>query len=95
MRLISIVRSPNPAKKWRAKFEKDDGRTKSTDFGAAGMDDYTLSKDAEQAARYRTRHAKDLNTNDPTRAGFLSYYILWASPSFRANVAAYKNKFNL
>jgi len=95
MRLVSIVRSPNPAKKWRATFEKDDGRKKTTDFGSAGMDDYTISKDAAQAERYRTRHAKDLKTNDPTRAGYLSYYILWASPSFRANVAAFKNKFNL
>ncbi len=94
MRLISIVRSPNPAKKWRAKFEVD-GRERHTDFGAAGMQDYTQHHDPERAARYRARHAKDLNTNDPTRAGYLSYYILWASPSFRANVAAYKNKFNL
>lgn len=95
MRLVSIVRSPNPAKKWRATFEKDDGRLKHTDFGSAGMQDYTLSKDAEQAERYRARHLKDLNTNDPTRAGYLAYYILWASPSFRANVQAFKNKFNL
>ena len=95
MKLLSIVRSPNPAKKWRATFQKDDGRTKSTDFGSAGMDDYTISKDAAQAERYRTRHAKDLATKDPTRAGFLSYYILWASPNFRANIAAYKNKFQL
>jgi hypothetical protein len=95
MKLLSIVKSPNPAKKWRATFEKDDGRKKTTDFGAQGMQDYTLSKDAEQAERYRTRHAKDLKTNDPTRAGYLSYYILWAGPSFRANVAAFKNKFNL
>jgi hypothetical protein len=95
MRLVSIVRSPNPAKKWRATFEKDDGRLKHTDFGANGMQDFTQHKDPERAERYRTRHAKDLKTNDPTRAGYLSYYILWAGPSFRANVAAFKNKFNL
>ena len=95
MRLVSIVRSPKEGKKWRATFEKDDGRRKSTDFGSAGADDYTISKDAAQAERYRTRHAKDLETNDPTRAGYLSYYILWASPSFRANVRAFKNKFGL
>jgi hypothetical protein len=95
MRLVSIVRSPKEGKKWRATFEKDDGRRKSTDFGASGMDDFTISKDPAQAERYRTRHAKDLETNDPTRAGYLSYYILWASPSFRANVRAFKNKFGL
>lgn len=94
MRLVSITRSPNPAKKWRAKFEHD-GRERHTDFGAAGMQDYTQHGDPERAERYRARHHKDLNTNDPTRAGYLSYYILWASPSFRANVQAFKNKFNL
>ena len=94
MRLVSIVKSPNPAKKWRAKFEHE-GRERHTDFGSAGMDDYTIAKDAAQAERYRTRHAKDLKTNDPTRAGYLSYYILWASPSMRANITAFKNKFNL
>lgn len=94
MRLISIVRSPNPAKKWRAKFEVN-GRERHTDFGAQGMQDFTQHKDPERAERYRTRHRKDLDTNDPTRAGYLSYYILWASPNFRANVQAYKNKFQL
>lgn len=94
MRLVKIVPSPNAAKKWRAIFE-DDGHESHTDFGSAGMDDFTITKNPLQAEHYRTRHAKDLKTGDPTRAGFLSYYILWSSPNMRANIAAYKNKFNL
>jgi hypothetical protein len=56
----------------------DDGRKKHTDFGAKGMDDYTLTKNKEEQRRhYRQRHEKDLRTGDPTKAGFLSYYLLW------------------
>jgi hypothetical protein len=49
----------------------------------------------EKAGLYRIRHKKDLMTKNPTKAGFLSYYILWASPDFEANVRAYKNRFHL
>jgi hypothetical protein len=67
-----------------------------TRFGAVGMDDYTITHDKEQRERYRTRHKKDLETNDPKRAGFLSYYILWGnSTSIQANKAAYENRFNV
>ena len=96
MKLIHIVPSTKPDKKMMAVFETDTGRTKTTHFGAAGMDDYTITHDTEQRERYRERHQKDLQTGNPTRAGFLSYYILWGdSRSKRKNIAAYKNKFNL
>ena len=79
-----------------AKFETDAGRSKTVHFGAAGMDDYTKTKDKEQRERYRTRHKKDLETGDPSKAGFLSYYLLWGdSTSLQTNLAAYKKRFNL
>jgi hypothetical protein len=60
------------------------------------MDDYTLTHDKQQRSRYRERHKKDLKTGDPTRAGYLSYYILWgSSTSVRENVRAYKSRFHL
>jgi hypothetical protein len=96
MKLIKIVKSPKAAKKFRATFETDDGKAKTVDFGAARMADYTLTKDPEQRARYRERHKKDLETNDPTRAGFLSYYILWGPhTNIEQNMQAYKERFNL
>ena len=95
MKLEKIIESPNRLKKWRAIF-KDGDRTKHTDFGAKGMDDYTISHNKEQRDRYRKRHAKDLKTDDPTRAGYLSYYILWGdSTSLSANINSYKRKYNL
>ena len=96
-KLISITKSDKPKKKLMAKFENTKtGRTKTTYFGASGMDDYTLTKDKEQRARYRKRHAKDLKTGDPTKAGYLSYYILWGdSTSRRENIQKFKSRFNL
>lgn len=96
VKLISITESDKPDKKLVAKFQTDTGRTRSVHFGASGMDDYTKTHDKEQRDRYRTRHAKDLQTGDPTRAGFLSMEILWgASTSRAANIAAYKKKHGL
>jgi hypothetical protein len=91
-----VKRSDKPNKKYMAIFTKENGRTKTTHFGSKGMDDYTLTKDKEQRKRYRQRHKKDLKTNDPTRAGFLSYYLLWGdSTSLRTNIQSYKRRFNL
>lgn len=95
MKLISIGDSPKTDKKLMAVFDND-GRKKTVHFGAKGMDDYTKTHDKEQRDRYRTRHAKDLTTKDPTRAGFLSYYILWGDSTSRAtNISSYKRRFGL
>lgn len=96
-KLLSINKSINKKKKLTAVFEnKKTKRTKTVHFGSAGMSDYTITKDKEQRERYRKRHAKDLKTNDPTRAGYLSYFILWGdSTSRKTNIADYKKRFNL
>ena len=61
-----------------------------------GYTDYLLSKDKERRDRYRKRHAKDLKTGDPTRAGYLSYYLLWGdSTSLKENIKSYKKRFKL
>lgn len=95
MKLLSISNSNKVDKKLMAVFEND-GRKKTTHFGSRGMDDYTITHDKDQRTRYRTRHAKDLKTGDPTKAGFLSYYILWGDSISRdTNISNYKKKFNL
>tara|TARA_R110000803_G_scaffold84045_3_gene150185 strand:+ start:143 stop:445 length:303 start_codon:yes stop_codon:yes gene_type:complete len=100
MKLIKVVKSDKPLKKWTAIFRKDDGKEKKTQFGYYNVkdlkNDYTLHKDKERRERYRKRHEKDLKTNDPTRAGYLSYYLLWGdSTSLKKNIQEYKKKFNL
>lgn len=95
MKLLSVTPATDSKHKYTAVFDNN-GRKKTTHFGAKGMDDYTLTHDKEQRERYRTRHKKDLATKDPTRAGFLSYYILWGdSTSLRSNIADFKSRFDL
>ncbi len=95
-KLLKVVPSKKPNKKYDAHFKTDKGREKVTSFGAKGMDDYTKTKDKDQRKRYRDRHKKDLQTKDPTKAGYLSYYILWGeSTSMRENLSNYKKRFNL
>ena len=96
--MVSVVikKSNKSSKKLMAVFTKDNGRLRTTHFGQAGADDYTRTKDKEQRKRYRNRHKKDLATGDYTRAGYLSYYILWGeSTSQRDNIRKYKRRFNL
>jgi hypothetical protein len=59
------------------------------------MDDYTLTGDKEARERYQQRHKKDLLTNDPTRAGYLAYYILWNKETVTASVRDYRKRFNM
>jgi hypothetical protein len=96
-KLLKVVKSQKQGKKYTAVFKNNKtGREKKVNFGAAGMEDYTMHKDKERRQRYRDRHQKDLKTNDPTRAGYLSYYILWGySTSLRENIKNYKSRFGL
>ena len=100
VKLLKIVKSDKPLKKWTAIFKLDNDKEKKVDFGYYNKNDlkndYTLHKDKERRERYRKRHEKDLKTNDPMRAGYLSYYILWGdSTSMKKNIASYKKKFDL
>lgn len=96
MKLLSVTPATDGKHKYTAKFLLDNQRTKTTQFGYKGMDDYTLKGDKEQRDRYRTRHKKDLATKDPSRAGYLSYYLLWGdSTSFAQNLRDFKSRFSL
>ena len=94
---VDIKKSPKKGKKFRATFKDRKGKViKQTDYGAAGMSDFTIHKDKDRRARYRKRHKKDLDTKDFTRAGYLSFYTLWGDSSdFQTAVKDYKKRFNL
>ena len=93
---VTITDSTNPKKKLMAIFLDDDGKKiKTTHFGQAGADDYTITKDKEQRTRYRNRHKKDLDTNDYKKAGYLSWFLLWNKPTLTESIKDYKKRFNL
>ena len=92
MELEHIIKSPNSKKKWRAVFSNG----KHTDFGDSSMEDYTQHGDKKRRYNYILRHIKDLNTNDPTKAGYLSLFILWGNHTdINKNIKLYKETFNL
>ena len=99
IKLLSLKPLKSGQKKYIAEFEvtSKDGkkRKRSTKFGAKGMSDYTIHKDIERRNRYIKRHTKDLRTNDPTRAGFLSMYILWNKKSYKSSLTDYKRRLNI
>lgn len=60
-----------------------------THFGDPHMLSYPFHKNKERKRRYMLRHQRDLRTRDPTRAGFLSWYILWQFTSVSKSVREY------
>ena len=95
IKLISIKRSTKSGKKLMATFETN-GRKKIIHFGASGMSDLTRHKDVhKRRSKYIFRHHKDLGTGDPTRAGYLSMFILWNKPSLQASIADYRRRLNV
>lgn len=88
--LVRLERANGGKHKWIAHFA--DGR--KTRFGQYGAEDYTMHKDKVRRDAYRARHAKDLATNDPYRAGYLSMHILWGdSKDINKNVREFNKRF--
>ena len=108
-KLLKIVKSSNPKKKFDAIFKLDSGKEKKVSFGAASMRDFTLisnknskfyipNKEEREKVRdnYQRRHKKDLLTEKNKKglgAGALSFYLLWTTP--KINLSSYKKRFNL
>ena len=108
MKLLRITKSSNPSKKWTAIFDTGDGKEKQVHFGSAGMRDYTLISNKSSKfylpkildrnvvrSSYRRRHKKDLETKDPMRPGYLSYYLLWNKKTLASSIKDYKKRFKL
>ena len=88
-RIVKLEPAKDGIHKWIAHFDTG----KKTKFGAKGYQDFTQHGDEVRAERYRARHRKDLDTKDPTRAGYLSYYVLWNKPTLEASVADFNRRF--
>jgi len=94
MKLLKVTASKNKNKRYSAHF-KDNGKIKVVSFGSPDHDNFTIHKDEKRKRAYLARHKKDLQTNDPTRAGYLSYFLLWNKPTLRQSIRDFKQKFNL
>ena len=93
MKSVIIKKSDKPGKKMMAIFTRENGRRKTTHFGSAGMEDFTLTRDVAQRKRYLDRHRARENWNAPESAGALSRHILWSGPSKSQNIKDFKKRF--
>jgi len=95
IKLISIKKSTKSGKKLMATFETN-GRRKIIHFGSSGMRDFTImGHNRDRMKLYRQRHMKDLKTGNPTRAGYLSMFVLWNKPSLQASISDYRRRLNV
>ena len=92
---VKIKKSTKPEKKLMAIFTMDNGRTRTTHFGASGMTDYTKTRDKERKQRYLKRHRRNESWDAPMTAGALSRWILWNKESKVASINDFKRRFNL
>lgn len=96
MRLIEVIPSATKTKRFTAIFT-DDTSTKRVHFGLKDPKVGTFIDHGDKKLKeaYHSRHKKDLSTNDPLRAGYLSYYLLWNKPTLKGSIKDYKKRFNL
>lgn len=93
--LDSITTSTRPNKRFTAVFDID-GKQKTVHFGDVSMNTYIDHGDKKRRSAYWSRHRKDLLTNDATKPGYLSFYLLWGpSTSLKNNITYYKKLFNI
>lgn len=92
LKLVSLEKSDKYPYKFTACFDKPNGRTSCTHFGHRDYEDYTIHGDRERRDRYIDRHAKDLRTRNPTRAGFLSMFILWNKPTVTGSLRDFRRR---
>ena len=78
-------------KKYEAIFLKDRKEVRQK-FGAAGYSDFTKHKDKKRRESYIRRHRKDLQTRDPTRAGYLSMFLLWNKTTLKESIKNYRKR---
>lgn len=94
IKLVSIKKSNRKGKKLMATFEIN-GRSRVVHFGQAGASDFTKHHDVKRKARYIFRHRKDLKTNNPARAGYLSMFILWNKSNLKSSISDYRRRLNI
>lgn len=93
---VDIKESTRKDKKMMAVFY-DDTRKKirTTHFGAAGYEDFTIHKDEKRRAEYISRHSAVEDWKDYMSAGSLAYYILWYDKNKLLAIHKYMKRFGL
>lgn len=90
--LVEVIKNPkkNSDKRFLAIFSNK----KQVEFGYANFKNgtYIDHKSIDRKKNYIKRHEKDLRTNDPQRAGYLSIFLLWNLPTLKASIKDYNKR---
>jgi len=88
--LKSVEEINDKNKRYKAYFTNG----KTTKFGQSNPKQGTFldHKDNTLKRNYIKRHLKDLDTNDYTRAGYLSMFLLWDKPTLKESITAFNKR---
>ena len=64
-------------------------------FGSRFHQNYTMHKDDERKERYKKRHYKRENWNDPYTAGFWSRWLLWNKKTLSQSIENIYDRFGI
>jgi len=88
LRCIQEINDKN--KRYKAYFTNG----KTTKFGQSNPKQGTFIDHGDKTLKrnYIKRHVKDLDTDDYTRAGYLSLFLLWDKPTLKESITAYNKR---
>ena len=93
---VVIKKSEQPKKRYMAIFTRENGRTKTINFGSKGANTFVDGAGDKVKSAWEARHKVREDWNNPITAGSLAKHILWGdSDNISKNVVAFKKKFNL
>jgi hypothetical protein len=92
MKLLEVTKKEG--QRYKAIFEKD-GLKVTVPFGSKDVN-FTLTADIRRRDMYRRLHKFDLDSLNPMKPGFLTYFLLYGdSPDLEENLQTYKDMFSL
>ena len=88
--LKSVEEINDKNKRYKAYFTNG----KTTKFGQSNPKQGTFIDHGDKTLRkkYIKRHLRDLDTDDYTRAGYLSLFLLWDKPTLKESITAYNKR---
>ena len=89
--LKSVVEINDKNKRYKATFTNG----KTTKFGQSNPKQGTYIDHKNKTLRknyYIKRYLRDLNSNDYTRAGYLSLFLLWDKPTLKESITSYNKR---
>jgi len=88
--MLKCVEEVNASKRFKAYFSDNT----TTKFGQTNPKTWTFldHQDKELKKNYIKRHLKDFETNDYSKPGYLSMFLLWNKPTLKESVKDFNKR---